>query len=82
MARIEFNESSGRTRRFEIPETSAGVVIGRSPASNCVIANHSVGRSHGRISFEDGGYVYRDLGSVNGSYVNDVKVSGDRKSVV
>jgi len=76
MARIEFIDAEGRPRRFEIPETSAGAVIGRSPSSQCVIPNHSVGRNHGRIGLEDGRFVYTDLGSVNGSFLNDRKVTG------
>ncbi len=76
MARIEFIDAEGRPRRFEIPETSAGAVIGRSPSSQCVIPNHSVGRNHGRIALEAGRFVYTDLGSVNGSFLNDRKVTG------
>jgi chromosome segregation ATPase len=76
MARLEFVDADGRPQRFEIPETTTGAVIGRSPSANCVIPNHSVGRSHGRIAFQSGGFAYTDLGSVNGSYLNDRKVTG------
>jgi predicted nucleic acid-binding Zn-ribbon protein len=76
MARIEFVDADGRPQRFEIPETTTGAVIGRSPSANCVIPNHSVGRSHGRIAFQSGQFAYTDLGSVNGSYLNDRKVTG------
>lgn len=75
MARIEFPDANGRPQRFDIPETTPGVVIGRSPSCHCVIPNHSVGRNHGRITFEDGRFVYSDLGSVNGSYLNDRKLT-------
>jgi len=36
----------------------------------------SVGRKHGQITFQKGAYVYRDLGSVNGSLVDGRKVKG------
>jgi predicted nucleic acid-binding Zn-ribbon protein len=76
MARIEFQDSAGLPQRFEIPEDTTGVVIGRSPSCDCVIANHSVGRNHARIGFDSGSLVYVDLGSVNGSFLSDQKITG------
>ncbi len=45
-------------------------VFGRSPESSVVFPNDAVSRLHGRLSFrEDHRWVYRDLGSRNGSFL-------------
>jgi len=47
------------------------VIIGRSPKCEIQIDQESVSRNHCRIGFEEGEFVVRDLGSTNGTYVND-----------
>lgn len=46
-------------------------VIGRSAGSDFQIDQEAVSRSHCRISSDGRSYVIRDLGSTNGTYVND-----------
>lgn len=79
MARIEYTDVDGKVHRIGIPGNGDGIVIGRSPSCNVVLDSKSVGRNHGKISREDGDYVYRDLGSVNGSFIDDQRV---KESVV
>ena len=47
------------------------LTIGRSPNCEVPIDQESVSRKHCQIRFEDGGFLVRDLGSTNGTYVND-----------
>lgn len=48
--------------------------IGRGPENDLVLADHRVSRQHGRLSVRQGTLVYDDLGSTNGSYVNDRRI--------
>ena len=47
------------------------VVIGRSSRCEVQLDQESVSRNHCRISHNGRGYLIRDLGSTNGTYVND-----------
>jgi len=76
MARIEYTDVEGKVHRVVIPRGGEGVVIGRNASCDVVLNSKSVGRNHGRITREGGSYVFRDLGSVNGSFVNGGKVTG------
>lgn len=60
-------------QRFLIPPT--GLTIGRELDNQLVIPDPSVSRHHARIGFEGGAPVLYDLGSTNGSYVNEKRVS-------
>ncbi len=47
------------------------VIIGRSPKCHIHIDQESVSRNHCRIRFDGRDFLVRDLGSTNGTYVND-----------
>ena len=47
------------------------LTIGRSPNCQVPIDQESVSRKHCEIRFQDGEFLVRDLGSTNGTYVND-----------
>jgi len=75
-AYVEYKDEEDRIHRFNLrPEVGFKIVIGRSPTCNLRLNNRLVGRNHGSISFEDNAFVYHDMGSVNGSVVNNEKVS-------
>ena len=76
MARIEYQDASGALKTVEVPQSDKGCVIGRSPLCHIVLASHSVSRNHGRILADNDRFVFQDLGGVNGSFVNDRKVTG------
>lgn len=61
--------------RAEIARIESGAVtIGRELENGLVVDSESVSRSHGVI-FEVGSqWAYQDLGSTNGSWINDVRV--------
>lgn len=49
-------------------------LIGRGPLNHIVIDDSRISRQHAKISPEDGGHVIVDLGSANGTFVNDAPV--------
>lgn len=55
----------GRSQTFEQPVIS----IGRGPDNDCVLNDPSVSKHHGRITAQEHGYTYQDLGSRHGSRV-------------
>ena len=58
-------------------EATPGAVIGRE-GTDIVVADPEVSRRHAAIREHDGGIAIEDLGSTNGTYVNDQKVQGTR----
>jgi hypothetical protein len=63
------------------------VTLGRLPESDVVVADPGASRQHARISNTNGEFVLSDLGSTNGTLVNDQEVServlddGDRITI-
>lgn len=49
--------------------------IGRSSRADLTIDQESISRQHARIAFEGGCHVIEDLGSTNGTFVNDRSVT-------
>jgi pSer/pThr/pTyr-binding forkhead associated (FHA) protein len=47
-----------------------GCTLGRSPACSIVVPRSGISRLHAQIEWVDGHFQLRDLGSVNGTYVN------------
>ncbi|NJL38706.1 MAG: FHA domain-containing protein, partial [Leptolyngbyaceae cyanobacterium SM1_4_3] len=54
--------------------TQGGGLIGRNPNCDLVLNSPEVSRVHGRILYQAGQYYYTDLGSTDGSQVNDQTV--------
>src|SRR5512144_2272207 len=50
------------------------MTLGRETAANLCIADTSVSRRHSRIEKQGEKFVIADLGSLNGTFVNDVPV--------
>lgn len=55
------------------------VTIGRDPESDIFLDNAGVSRNHARFELTPGGYVLEDLGSANGTFLNDEQVA--KKSI-
>ncbi len=68
--------SNGSPQEFEL--TRAETVIGRDPGVDLTIPSPAVSRRHARLVREGNGYVLEDLGSSNGTYLNDQKITGRR----
>jgi pSer/pThr/pTyr-binding forkhead associated (FHA) protein len=58
----------------EVPVGSIPVRIGRSPDNDLVVDNLAVSNDHARVYFETGRLVVEDRGSLNGTFVNDLRV--------
>ena len=56
----------GMHRLAQLPNIS----IGRDPSSRLVLDHPTISRRHAEIVRRDGGHAIRDLGSVNGTFVN------------
>jgi FHA domain/Domain of unknown function (DUF1707) len=54
--------------------TQSGVTLGRSRECDCVVSDPSVSRRHAELRSEGGRWLLRDLGSRNGTRVNDLRV--------
>lgn len=54
------------------------VTIGRDVTNDIVIADAEVSRQHARINRTPGGYVFEDLGSTNGSFINGERLVAPR----
>ncbi|HUA35172.1 MAG TPA: FHA domain-containing protein [Candidatus Binataceae bacterium] len=52
------------------------VTLGRGEDNDVVIPHASVSRSHARLMRRDGGFELMDLGSTNGSYVDERRIQG------
>lgn len=50
------------------------LIVGRDQACDVMLPDPSVSRRHARLVFRDGSWVLQDLGSTNGTVVNDVRV--------
>jgi hypothetical protein len=74
---------TGKLVRIQKPK----VTIGRLPQCDVVVADPGASRHHAQIEQRDGAYVLSDLGSTNGTLVNDQPVAtyrlqlGDRITI-
>src|ERR1700681_4108397 len=58
----------------EVPIGTRPVGIGRSPDNDLPVDNLAVSNHHARVFFEGGRLVVEDLDSLNGTFVNDLRV--------
>jgi pSer/pThr/pTyr-binding forkhead associated (FHA) protein len=70
-------KADGTTRDF--PLSAQRTVIGRQNTCGLRIPLHSVSRKHCEVQMLDGQLLVRDLGSSNGTQINDQKVKGQAK---
>ncbi len=59
----------------EVSLTQAATTIGRLPDNSVQIDNLAVSGHHAKISWEQNHYVVEDLGSLNGTFVNNERIS-------
>jgi hypothetical protein len=72
-AMVIINRGSNLGSRFLI--TAQGASIGRSSASDVFLDDVTVSRSHAKIESSPSGFLLKDSGSLNGTYVNNVSVT-------
>ena len=73
MPKLEFRFESSVLAEYRLEMRP--LVIGRGPDCDIFIDNLAVSTHHAQIFFENDQYVLQDNGSLNGTFVNNVKVS-------
>ena len=71
---VRHGPETGSSYRLEQPSTT----IGRHPDSDVFLDDITVSRRHVVIDRGEGGYTMRDVGSLNGTYVNRKRVDEAR----
>jgi hypothetical protein len=71
---IRRGPETGSSYRLEQPTTA----IGRHPDSDIFLDDITVSRRHVLLEKDDAGFVLRDVGSLNGTYVNHERVDEAR----
>ena len=61
--------------------TKNEVTIGKGPQNDIILADASVSSAHAVIRFEDGAYKINDLGSRNGTLVNDARLGAEPRAI-
>lgn len=67
--------------RRSLPLPARGLTIGRGPDNDLVLAYDLTSRHHARITFDGANYYVVDLGSANGTYIADVRLSPQSPTV-
>jgi pSer/pThr/pTyr-binding forkhead associated (FHA) protein len=57
------------------------VTIGKGPQNDVILSDASVSSAHAVIRFEDGAYKITDLGSRNGTLVNDARLGAEPRAI-
>lgn len=84
-ASLTLYEREGYARTFRLG--TGPITLGRLPECDIVVSDPGASRQHARIRHADGEYVLTDLGSTNGTLVNDEAVQerilddGDRITI-
>jgi len=74
---LEIVEGPSAGTRFAL---DSALEVGRDQTVGIVLEDSQVSRRHARLAPSDGGIVVEDLGSRNGSYVNEQPVVGRREA--
>ena len=74
MARLILATADG-TQSVELRPTNT---LGRHPNNSIQLLDKIVSKEHCVIELRDGHWILRDLGSLNGTYINSDRVSGER----
>lgn len=70
---------AGAKKGAAVPIKKDVFVIGRSRECSLRAGSEAISRKHCELTVTNAGLVARDLGSRNGTYVNDVKIEGSHK---
>ncbi len=71
---LTVSEGPDQGFKFRI-KPAATTHIGRETDNDVVLDDPATSRHHAEILFHEGHYVVKDLGSANGTYVNEQRVS-------
>lgn len=66
----------GRSERFDVADSDGAVTIGRiAQAGICIPNDPEASRQHARLFFRDGAWWLEDLGSANGTFIDEFAAS-------
>ncbi len=71
---LHVNLQGGQNTEF--PLLPQGVILGRAPASDVRLDDPSMSSVHAQVFFQGGAWWVEDRKSLNGTYVNGIRVSG------
>ncbi len=72
---IELRVVAGADAGLEMSLGLPNVRIGTSPDNDLVLTDRAVSRRHAEIRMTPNGLLLRDLGSTNGTFINDVRIT-------
>lgn len=68
--------TEGPLRGTTLPLGGSAVLIGRAPSCTLVLDDDYSSSQHARVFSQDGHWYVEDLGSTNGTFVDDRKITG------
>jgi len=71
-ARLVIQQPDGSSKEIELSESLS--TIGKGPENTIVITDTAISRRHASIELRDGRYLIKDLGSLNGLFVNSLRI--------
>jgi len=71
MARLTIISAEGQTRSVELQRHNT---LGRHPSNSVQLLDRIVSKNHCHIDEDSGGYILKDLGSLNGTFVNGQRI--------
>jgi hypothetical protein len=75
MYHLVYRDEQGSTRTFPLAGAKA-LTIGRDRSRDLVLEDRQVSRHHASIEVVSGSFLLRDAGSVNGTFLNGLRLSG------
>ena len=74
---LELMVEGGLEHGNRIPLQSFRTTLGRQAGNDVVLDEPGISRRHAEVIKMDSGFSLRDLSSINGTYVNDERVTED-----
>ena len=73
MAKIQFTTPEGQSGEVEL--SAERLTLGRADDNSIVIAHESVSSHHGEFVFDGASWVFNDLGSTNGTWLDRARIT-------